>query len=165
MPCGSWPTGSYSAIPNVRYKPLRVMGCDKQGLRIRSLFFLPLLLASLWAVPTEAQDSLSVEALMNSLSDGDEETLLAWAGPRVELALLGQRRRYTRAQATHVLRDFFQRYPPEDFQVDHSLSQQEEWWLTGSFLIRYNGERMRVYLRFRGTYPVYQLLAIQIIRE
>ena len=136
-------------------------------MRVQPHFFLvlALVLTSLWAAPTAAQDTLSVDVLMDSLADGDEETLLAWAGQRIELALLGQRRRYTRAQATHVLRDFFQRYPPEEFKVNHSLSQQEEWWLTGSFLIRYNGERMRVYLRFRGNYPVYRLLAIQIIRE
>lgn len=125
---------------------------------------LTILLAAVWVVPSAAQDTLDVDALIYSLAEGDEETLLAFAGERIELALLGQRRRYTLAQAKYVLKDFFRRYPPEAFVVGHSLSQQDEWWLTGDYLIRYNGERMRVYLRFRGRFPVYRLLAVQIIR-
>ena len=114
--------------------------------------------------PVRAQDTLDVDALIYSVAEGDEKRLLAFAGERVELALLGQRRRYTRAQAHYVLHAFFRRYPPEAFTVDHSLSQQDEWWLTGQYVVRYNAEPMRVYLRFRGRFPVYRLLAIQIVR-
>lgn len=117
-----------------------------------------------WVVPSTAQDTLDVDALIYSIAEGDEESLLEFVGQRVELALLGQRRRYTRAQAKYVLDDFFRRFPPESFSVDHSLSQQDEWWLTGRYVVRFNAEQMRVYLRFRGQFPVYRLLAIQIIR-
>ena len=126
---------------------------------------LPVLVAHFGTLPVTAQDSLNVDELIYSLAHGDEEALLAFAGQRVELALLGQRRRYTRAQAKYVLDDFFRRYPPETFAVDHSLSQQNEWWLVGRYVVRFNAERMRVYLRFRGRFPVYRLLAIQIIRS
>lgn len=115
-------------------------------------------------LPSSAQDTLDVDALIYSIAEGDEETLLGFVGQRVELALLGQRRRYTRAQAKYVMDGFFRLYPPESFAVDHSLSQQDEWWLTGRYVVRFNAEQMRVYLRFRGQFPVYRLLAIQIIR-
>ena len=124
---------------------------------------LVLLLLPLWSPPALAQDSLDVDALINSITEGDEEVLLAFAEQRIELALLGQRRRYTIAQAKYVLRDFYNRYPPDAFTVNHSLSQQDEWWLTGSYSISYTGEQMRVYLRFKGRFPVYRLLAVQIV--
>ena len=113
---------------------------------------------------TYAQDTLDVELIIRSLATGEASKLMALAGERVELALLGQTRRYSRAQALHVLNAFFHQYPPEAFSLSHSLTQGDEWWLTGLYQIRYDAARMRVYLRLGGLYPAYTLLAIQIIR-
>ena len=113
---------------------------------------------------TYAQDTLDVELIIRSLATGEASKLMALAGDRVELALLGQTRRYSRAQALHVLKAFFHQHPPEAFSLSHSLTQGDEWWLTGLYQIRYDAARMRVYLRLGGLYPAYTLLAIQIIR-
>ena len=112
----------------------------------------------------QATDTLDVQLVMQSLATGEAAKLMALAGERVELALLGQTRRYSRAQALYVLNAFFQQYPPEAFSLSHSLTQGDEWWLTGLYQVRYEETRMRVYLRLSGQYPAYKLLAIQIIR-
>lgn len=62
------------------------------------------------AVPQTSDDALArVEA---GLRDGDPDAVLADASERIEVVLFGQGGMFRRAQATHVLRDFFRRYPP-----------------------------------------------------
>ncbi len=46
------------------------------------------------------------------LREGDPDAVLADAADRVEVILFGEGGMYRRAQASHVLRDFFRRYPP-----------------------------------------------------
>ncbi len=125
-------------------------------------FLITSFLTSAWNA--HAQDTLDVARVIEILAAGEATELMAWAGDRVELALLGQTRRYSREQAYYVLKAFFHQYPPEGFTLGHSLTQGNEWWLTGLYQVRYDAARMRVYLRLGGKYPTYTLLAIQIIR-
>ncbi|MEM1115331.1 MAG: DUF4783 domain-containing protein [Bacteroidota bacterium] len=65
----------------------------------------------LGAVPPPPTDD-AVERVEAGLRAGDPEAVLVDAGSRIEVTLFGQGGMYRRAQATHVLRDFFRRYPP-----------------------------------------------------
>ena len=60
------------------------------------------------------------------LRDGDPEAVLTDAADRVEVVLFGEGGMYRRAQATHVLRDFFRRYPPSrvSFKPERSSSYE-----------------------------------------
>lgn len=68
----------------------------------------------LGAVPPSAPQSVddAVARVEEGLRAGDAEAVLTDASGRVEVILFGQGGMFRRAQATHVLRDFFRRYPP-----------------------------------------------------
>ena len=62
------------------------------------------------AVPQPSDDALArVEA---GLREADPSGVLSHAADRVEIVRFGQGGTFRRAQAVHVLRDFFRRYPP-----------------------------------------------------
>ena len=109
-------------------------------------------------------DTLEVLDILDGLSTGDADGVLAQAAERVELALLSQPRRYSRVQAQHVLDDFFQQHPPGGFDLAHSMSQGGEWWLTGRYTVLGYAERLRVYVRLAGDYPAYEVVAIQVVK-
>ncbi len=108
-------------------------------------------------------DTLNVIGILEYLSNGDEKALVNYAGDYLELALLEQPRRYTRSQALYVLQDFFRQYSPRKFELDHSMTQGEEWWLIGHYSVRNERAPLRIYLRFGGSFPMYRLIAIQVI--
>ena len=110
-------------------------------------------------------DTLNLVVVLNGLSEGDADILAAHAEDYLELALLEQPRRYTRSQALYVLREFFREYAPAGFELDRSMTQGEEWWLTGRYTVRDGDHVLRFYLRFGGSYPAYRLMAIQVIRS
>lgn len=68
----------------------------------------------LGAVPPSAPQSAddAVARVEAGLRSGDAEAVLVDAAGRLEVVLFGQGGMFRRAQATHVLRDFFRRYPP-----------------------------------------------------
>ncbi len=110
-------------------------------------------------------DTLDVTSILEYLSEGDAEALVRHAEDYLELALLEQPRRYTRSQALYVLKKFYRQYPSDGFELDHSMTQGEEWWLTGSYSVRDQRQELRFYLRFGGVFPKYRLMAIQVIRS
>lgn len=109
-------------------------------------------------------DTLNLVVVLNGLSEGNADVLVAHAEDYLELALLEQPRRYTRSQALYVLREFFRAYAPAGFRLDRSMTQEEEWWLTGRYTVLGEEQTLRFYLRFGGSYPAYRLMAIQVIR-
>ena len=110
-------------------------------------------------------DTLDIASILEYLSEGKAEVLVSHAGEYLELALLEQPRRYTRSQALYVLKKFFRQYSPDGFILDHSMTQGDEWWLTGRYALRNEARSLRLYLRFGGSFPVYELMAIQVIRS
>lgn len=124
-----------------------------------------LLLGSKPEVVWGQADTLNLVVVLNGLSEGNADVLVAHAEDYLELALLEQPRRYTRSQALYVLREFFRVYPPVGFKLDRSMTQGEEWWLTGRYTVLGEEQILRFYLRFGGSYPAYRLMAIQVIRS
>lgn len=124
-----------------------------------------LLLGSKPEVVWGQADTLNLVVVLNGLSEGNADVLVAHAEDYLELALLEQPRRYTRSQALYVLRKFFRAYAPVGFKLDRSMTQGEEWWLTGRYTVLGGGPALRFYLRFGGSHPAYRLMAIQVIRS
>ncbi len=124
-----------------------------------------LLLGSKPEVVWGQADTLNLVVVLNGLSEGNADVLVSHAEDYLELALLEQPRRYTRSQALYVLRKFFRAYAPAGFRLDRSMTQGDEWWLTGRYTVLGGGQALRFYLRFGGSYPVYRLMAIQVIRS
>lgn len=84
------------------------------SLRFCSRPFVALVVAGLLATGVAAQQTGDEIARVEAgFRTSDPEAVLDGAASRVEIVLFGQGGMYRRAQATHVLRDFFRRYPPE----------------------------------------------------
>ena len=58
------------------------------------------------------QDDEAIERVEVGLEESDPAVVLDRAAGRVEVVLFGRGGTVRRSQATHVLRDFFRRYPP-----------------------------------------------------
>ncbi|HLT46532.1 MAG TPA: DUF4783 domain-containing protein [Rubricoccaceae bacterium] len=58
-----------------------------------------------------------VAAVTEAFAEGDCDALLDLTASRVEIVLLGHGARYSRGQASLVLRDFFRRYPPDRVEL------------------------------------------------
>jgi len=73
----------------------------------------------------------------------------AAAAERVELALPGRTKLYSRAQATYVLEDFFRQHPPERFTLGRTSKVAGSWIAAGVYWYRQGEDPFQVYLRLR----------------
>ncbi len=82
---------------------------------VRSVVSLLILwVTALGLAPAAAQQGTDeIARLEAGFRESSPEAVLTGSAGRVEIVLFGQGGMYRRAQATHVLRDFFRRYPPE----------------------------------------------------
>lgn len=132
------------------------------------IFCLALILSTLPERSWAKTDTLDVASILEYLSEGNAEALVSHADPYLELALLEQPRRYTHSQALYVLQKFFRHYSPDGFELDHSMSHGQEWWLIGHYMVSNDGQQdkgLRIYLRFGKARLSYKLIAIQVIRS
>ena len=97
------------------------------------------------------------------LEGGDAEAVLVDAADRVEVVLFGQGGMYRRAQATHVLRDFFRRYPPlrVAFGPERS-SSYEGLAATGHYWAEDGGAPLSVRVLHREDEAAWELVSIRI---
>lgn len=97
------------------------------------------------------------------LEEGNPEAVLGDAADRVEVVLFGQGGRYRHAQATHVLRDFFRRYPPSRVAFDSERSSSHEGLAaTGRYWSEDGGERLDVRVLHREVGETWELVSIRI---
>ena len=132
---------------------------------LRILFSILLFIGTTSGVSWGQIDTLDVGKILEDLSIGNERDLVSHAGDYIELALLEQPRRYTRSHAPFVLRKFFRQYSIQECELEHNMTQGDEWWLTGYCGVRDADQILRFYLRFGGISPRYKLIAIQVIHS
>lgn len=96
------------------------------------------------------------------LQSADAEAVLVDAGDRVEIVLFGQGGMFRRAQATHVLRDFFRRYPPERVSFNEPSSSDDGQSATGRYLAQTGGQPLNVRVVHRLEDEAWELASIRI---
>lgn len=109
-------------------------------------------------------DTLDLRSLKVSLSEGNSGSLIIHADAYVELALMDQPRRYSQSQAFYVLEKFFHLFPPKEFELLHTIDQNDQWWLIGRYTFRDERELLRMYLRFTRSSSENHLVSIQAVR-
>lgn len=91
-----------------------------------------------------------------SLKAGSSKELVKSFNTKVELNFDGKKSTYSRTQAEFVLKDFFKKYPPTDFQYIHQgASRQGLTYVIGNY--SYDGGSFRVLLyikNFNGRHLV-----------
>jgi hypothetical protein len=108
-----------------------------------------LLLGGFVAGTASAQESTALTAVQDAFAAGDAAALLAHAAERIEIALLGQGKLYSRAQATYVMEDFFRRFPPVRFTLHHESHDDENWFATGRYQYAHGDHPLYLYVRLR----------------
>ncbi|MBI1770145.1 MAG: DUF4783 domain-containing protein [Bacteroidetes bacterium] len=64
------------------------------------------------------------EPMKNALKTGDAKELVKYFNTSIDLNLEGELNTYSKAQAEFVLRDFFKKHSPSDFNIDHTGSSK-----------------------------------------
>lgn len=126
-----------------------------------------LLVATLGAHAPAGPDLGPDEALgrvAQGLRDGDPDAVLADVDGRVEIVLFGQGGVFRRAQATHVLRDFFRRYPPGTvaFSEPSSSDDGETSTATGRYTPRSGGTALNVRAMHRAAGAGWETTSLRI---
>jgi hypothetical protein len=89
-----------------------------------------------------------------ALKNGSSKELSKYFNDIVELSIAGEKSSYNKSHAEIVLKDFFKKYPPLDFQYIHQGSSKEGLkYAIGKYT--YNGGSFRVYIlikQFNGNY-------------
>ena len=96
-----------------------------------------------------------------AMTNGDARKLMTVASDRVELALLGASRQYSRSQASLVLRKFFEQYRPRSFEIVDSTQSNKGIFLEGRIRLTDSDKLLRAYLRLNqadGHWTLRELL-------
>jgi len=105
----------------------------------------------------EAQTSDEIlNSCKTALKAGSSKDLSTYFSDLVDLGLLGEKSSYSKSHAQVLLKDFFIKYPPVDFQYIHQGSSKEGLkFVIGKYT--YNGGSFRVYFlikQFSGNYLI-----------
>ena len=91
-----------------------------------------------------------------ALKTGSSKELVRYFNDMVELSFDGEKSNYSKTQAEFVLKNFFKKHPPIDFQYIHQGSSKEGLkYAIGTY--SYNGGSFRVYIlikQFNGSYLI-----------
>ncbi len=109
-----------------------------------------------------AQTQHGIGKVRDAFAQGDARALLGDASDRIEIALLGRSRLYSRAQAFYVMQDFFRRYPPEGFTLQSQAQEQGSWFATGRYRYKHAEQPLLVYLRLRLKSDQWELREMRI---
>ncbi len=113
------------------------------------------------AGPAQAQQT-ALDRVEEAFKTGDADALLSEAADRVEIALLGRSKLYSRAQATYVMKDFFRRYPPGTFTPRNNTPDGSNWFATGLYQYKHAEQPLQVYLRLHLKDQQWQLREVRI---
>ena len=83
-----------------------------------------------------------------ALKTGSSKELVKSFNNSVELNFDGEKSNYSRTQAEFVLKDFFKKYPPSDFEYIHQgASQQGLTYVIGKYSFEGGSYRVLIYIK------------------
>ncbi len=126
--------------------------------------FIIILLASLSvSFQTKAQQEI-INNLRTALKTGSSKELVRNFNNMVELNFEGEKSNYSRAQAELVLKEFFKKYPPTDFQFIHQgSSKQGLTYVIGKYT--FDDGSYRVWILIKKFQDKYLVDSIDFSRE
>ncbi len=105
--------------------------------------------------PVQAQGDV-INNVRAALKAGSSKELVKYFNTTVELNFDGEKSNYSRTQAEFVLKDFFKKYPPSDFQYIHQgASKQGLTYVIGKYSFESGSFRVLLYIKkFEDQYMV-----------
>ncbi len=122
------------------------------------------LLAACVAAETQAQHPAHVAVVDSGFVRGDARLVLTSAAASIEMALLGQSREYSLAQARPRLVQFFRQYPPQAFAWTTEEVGDADWYATGHYRVRPAGTLLRVYAHWQKLRGRWELATIHVFQ-
>lgn len=122
---------------------------------VRAFLVTFICLLTLGNASAEAQNEV-INNVRDALKTGSSRELSKYLNNTVEISINGEKSSYSRNQAEFVLRDFFNKYPPQSFRYVHQGSSKEGLKYTvGTYT--YDRGEFRVFMLIKqigGTYLV-----------
>ncbi len=113
--------------------------------------------------PASAQNEV-INNVRDALKTGSSRELSKYLNNTVEISMNGEEASYSRNQAEFVLKDFFNKYPPQGFRYVHQGSSKEGLKYTiGSFT--YDRGEFRVVMLIKQINGVYLVEKIDFNEE
>ena len=113
------------------------------------------LLSMVFSAHVNAQEDIINNGKV-ALKSGNSKELSKYFNDLVDLGFEGEKASYSKTQAEFVLKDFFKKYPPLDFQYVHKGASKEGLTYTiGNY--NYNGGSFRVLIyikQFNGNFLI-----------
>ena len=110
-----------------------------------------------------AQDNV-INNVKIAMKAGSSKELSQYFGSIVELNFDGEKSSYSKSQAEFVLKDFFKKNPPVDFEYIHQGSSKQGFrYVIGKYTI--DGSSFRVYILFKKNEETYYVDTIDFTRE
>ncbi len=132
------------------------------GIRI-GLFLVSIAALGLDAAFAQKSDPL-VDEIVSAFAGGKSRLLLAMTSNPVEIALLGESRKYSKNQASHVLRRFFDQYHPHGFEIRDSTRVTRGRFIEGILNVKPDDGPFLIYLRLGRIEDAWLLREILIER-
>lgn len=130
-------------------------------------YILRILIAGIWVVLSFSNAHSQSSVINNvraALKTGSSKELIKSFNTTVELNFDGEKSNYSRTQAEFVLKDFFKKYPPSDFEYIHQgASQQGLTYVIGKYT--YDGGSYRVLIYIKKINTDYLVDLIDFSRE
>ena len=110
-----------------------------------------------------AQDNV-IDNVKTAMRSGSSKELSQYFGSIVELNFDGEKSSYSKSQAEFLLKDFFKKNPPLDFEYIHQGSSKQGFrYVIGKYTIE--GSSFRVYILFKKNENTYYVDTIDFTRE
>ena len=113
--------------------------------------------------PALAQSEV-INNVRSSIKAGSSKELSNYLGDMISLEIDGVQSNYSKTQAEYVLKDFFKKYPPYDFQYVHQgASEGGLKYAIGRY--SYEGGSFRVVLRSKIVNGAYKVSSLDFTKE
>ena len=99
----------------------------------------------------QMQQRPELARLQEAFSTADDAALYGMLSDRVEVAIFGRSRLYSRSQARIVLRDLFSQYPPQQFELSAPSQTSKGLFAAGTYRYSADKEPFQVYVRLRKS--------------
>lgn len=126
------------------------------------LLVLVLLLAVVPPARAQAEDEAPLAQIQAAFAAGDAQALLQHGAMRVEVALFGAGKLYSRAQAQVVMQDFFVQHPPTRFAFREHTRTDHGFFARGEYGSARVDPPLLVYVRLRVQEDRWELREILI---
>ena len=105
-----------------------------------------------------------ISNVRSAIKAGSSKELSKYLGDMISLEIEGVQSNYSKTQAEYVLKDFFKKYPPNDFQYVHQgASEGGLKYAIGRY--SYDGGSFRVVLRSKNIDGTYKVSSLDFTKE